>query len=93
MVCVEHARQVLWMPKISKGKASRHGGIVKSSEGLVVQGINSIERMDCQIDYLPFWEGEDGPSTVRDAKKSIQGFYVKGFMHVSFKIVTSICDA
>jgi len=93
LVYIKHRRQVLWMPRISKDKASRHGGIVKSSEGLEVQGINSIERMDCQVDCPLFSEGEDGPITARDAKKSIQGFYVKGFTHMSFNIVTPICDA
>ena len=58
MVYIKHRRQALWMPRISKDKASRHGGIVKSSEGLEVQGINSIERMDCQTDCPLFWDGE-----------------------------------
>ena len=93
MVYIKHRRQVLWMPRISKDRASRHGGTVKSSEGLEVQGIHSTERMECQIDCPLFWEGEDGPNTVRDTKKSIQGFYVKGFTHVSFKIATPRCDA
>lgn len=81
------------MPRISKDKASRHGGIVKLSEGLEAQGINSMERIDCHIDCPLFWEGEDGPNTVGDAKKPTQGFYVKGFTYVPFKIVTPRCNA
>jgi len=70
------------------------GNYAKKRQDLPLAGSwDSIERMDCQVDCPLFPEGEDGPNTVRDAKKSIQGFYVKGFTHMSFNIVTPICDA